>query len=165
MPTTKALPTDRAAWLAAARKRDLSRIHMLRADLKLSDDEYRDLVASLFDGKRSSTDLAFEQRRSLIDHLVGLQKKYRLPVAKAKSSPRPVLSPTQRKMFSLWQQLADAGLVRDRKMSALQAWVTNEQKLDRWEWLTSSQERTVIEKLKSWLARRDGGACPADGHG
>ena len=36
---------------------------------------------------------------------------------------RPVLTPMQKKMWSLWQQLADAGKVDNRKMPGLLAYV------------------------------------------
>lgn len=149
---------DRAAMLLAARKRDLARIHMLRAKLGLSEDAYRDLLADLFDGRRSSAELAAEQRRRLLDHLTSLQRAYAKGQGKAPAAPLlPPLSPRQKKMFSLWQQLADAGLVRERGMPGLKAWVTRQTAVDRWEWLTGHQEDTVIESLKRWLARREDG--------
>ncbi len=165
MPTAKrpAPAPDRAAALLAARKRDLARIHVLRAKIGLSDDSYRDLLADLFDGRRSSGELASEQRRRLLDHLTGLQRAYAKGPGPAPAAPAllPPLSPRQGKMFSLWQQLADAGLVRERGMPALKAWVTRQTQVDRWEWLTSPQEDTVIESLKRWLKRREDGAGSA----
>lgn len=160
MPTAKrqAPAPDRAALLLAARKRDLARIHMLRTKLGLSEDAYRDLLADLFDGRRSSAELATEQRRRLVDHLTTLQRAYAKGQGNAPTAPAlPPLSPRQKKMFSLWQQLADAGLVRERGMPALKAWVTRQTQVDRWEWLNGHQEDTVIESLKRWLARRQDG--------
>jgi len=150
-----------AAVADAARKRDITRIQVLRRQCKLSDDEYHDLVGNLFDGIRSSTDLAAPQRRTLIDHLVRLQRAAGAATAPAKAASLPPLSPRQRKMFSLWQQLADAGRVHERGMPALQSWVARHTGVDRWEWLNSHQEDTVIESLKRWL-QRPAGVAAAD---
>lgn len=74
--------------------------------------------------------------------------------------PRQTLSPQQRKMWSLWQQLADARLVKNRKMPALAAWVKRQTGVDALGWLPPAQEHATIERLKRWLAR---GADGADG--
>lgn len=140
-PTPHKTPTDQ-------RKRDTVRIHVLRAQVGLSVDEYRDLLGNLFDGKRSSTELDAAQQQRLINHLEGLQRRY------AKSRPAlPPLTLRQKKMFSLWQQLADKNLVRERGMAALKAWAKRQSHVDRWEWLNSHQEDTLIESLKRWLKR------------
>lgn len=142
-----------AAVAEAVRKRDITRIQVLRRQCRLSDDEYHDLVGNLFDGIRSSTDLTAAQRRTLIDHLVVLHRQVGAAKAPAKAAGLPPLSPRQKKMFSLWQQLADAGRVRERGMPALKEWVARQTGVDRWEWLNSHQEDTVIESLKRWLRR------------
>ena len=66
---------------------------------------------------------------------------------------RPRLSPRQRLIWSLWQQLADSGLVRRRTMPALESWVRSQTGVDKIQWLTGAQEHTVIESLKLWLSR------------
>lgn len=146
-----AAPTAPAALDAAAaqRKRDTTRIHVLRALLRITEDEYRDLVGNLYDGKRSSTDLTPAQRSALVQHLEGLARRQALPAARK----RVPLTPRQAKMFSLWQQLADKALVRDRRMSALQSWIRRQTGLDDKAWPTTAQEDTVIEALKKWVKR------------
>jgi hypothetical protein len=56
-------------------------------------------------------------------------------------------------MWSLWQQLADAGVAESRKMPALVAFAHRQTGLDRLEWLQPAQEDLVIESLKAWLRR------------
>lgn len=149
------------------RATQIKRIHVLRSRLQMSDDAYRDLLAALFAGKRSSTELDAGDRARLVNHLQRLADA--LPGAKAARSPRSrgssassVMSVTpltarQRKMFSLWQELADAGLVNDRTMKALDAWICGR----RWfgqlvankSWLDGRREDQVIESLKRWLKR------------
>lgn len=151
----------------AQRKRDLTRIHVLRGALRLSEDDYRGLIADLFAGKSSSTELTTAERARFVAHLVVLDTKRRQ--AAGAGPARPPLTPKQRKMFSLWQQLCDVGLARDRGMPALQTWVQHQTRVDRWEWLTGHQEDTVIESLKRWLKRAGAGVVVAavqePGHG
>lgn len=67
--------------------------------------------------------------------------------------PRKALSPQQKKIWSLWQQLADRGLVRDRRMVGLMAWVKRQAGVDALAFLTWPQEYKITESLKRWLAR------------
>lgn len=69
--------------------------------------------------------------------------------------PRNPLSRQQKLMWSLWQQLADAGLVRERRMSGLLAWVKRQTGVEALSWLNGAQESQVIESLKRWKARGD----------
>lgn len=125
------------------------RIHVLRGLLRQTEDEYRDLLGAMFDGRRSSTALTPQERARFVAHLEALHR------ASAPQPKRPPLTPRQRKMFSLWQQLCDAGLARERGMQALQTWVQHQTKVESWVWLNSHQEDTVIESLKRWLKRAD----------
>ena len=72
------------------------------------------------------------------------------------STARKPLTEPQRKMWSLWQKLAEAGKTESRKMPALVAFAHRQTGVDRLEWLTTEQEQLVIESLKAWL-RRPGG--------
>lgn len=69
---------------------------------------------------------------------------------------RPQLTPMQKKMWSLWQQLADRGVVHNRKMAGLQAFVQRQTGVEAkagLSWMTWPQEHGVVESLKRWLAR------------
>ena len=147
------------------RASDIKRIHVLRSRLRMDEDAYRDLIADLFDGKRSSTDLSDAERGRFVAHLQRLADQ----LSRGGASPsvkRKPLTPRQGKMFSLWQQLADAGLVRDRRMAALDAWIVARtwlgRRVDRREWLDARMEDQVIEALKRWLRRK---AEPAEADG
>jgi hypothetical protein len=133
-----------------ARKRDQQRIHIIRGQVGMSLDEYHDLIGALFDGKRSSRELDTAQRQRLVAHMEGVARRYGGAAARPARTP---LTPHQKKMFSLWQQLADAGLVRERGMPALRKYITRQTQVQRMEWLNSHQEVTVIESLKRWLSR------------
>ena len=71
---------------------------------------------------------------------------------------RPALTPMQKKMWSLWQQLADAGKVKDRKMAGLLAYIERQTGVDAkgsLAWMSWPQEQAVVESLKKWLARKE----------
>lgn len=65
---------------AASRLADLARIHCLKKDLGLSDDEYRDVLFAL-ERVRSAADLDWAGRRRVIDHLAGRVRAVNPPPA------------------------------------------------------------------------------------
>jgi len=67
--------------------------------------------------------------------------------------PRKPLTPQQKKIWSLWQSLADKGHVTDRTMRGLLVWVKRQTGVDALSFMTWPQERQVTESLKRWLAR------------
>lgn len=71
---------------------------------------------------------------------------------------RPALTPMQKKMWSLWQQLADAGKVKDRKMAGLLAYIERQTGVEAkgsLAWMSWPQEQAVVESLKKWLSRKE----------
>lgn len=133
----------------ANRNSELAQIHIAKKDLGMSDDEYRDLMMTIC-GVDSSSKLDATGRAKFLSHLkkCGWQTKSR-----SGKKNRP-LSPQGKKLYSLWQQLHAAGLVADRKFSALEAWTKAQTGVDKLEWLNDSQAGQCIESLKAWLARK-----------
>jgi len=137
---------------ADQRRRDLAAIHAAAKQLALSDDEYRDLMATVCGGVRSAGALDIAGRQRFLRHLQQcLQASGRGPARLV----RAPLTPDQRKMWALWMQLADAGKVHQRTMSALAAFAQRQTGVSRLEWLNARQEHLVIESLKAWLKRAD----------
>jgi phage gp16-like protein len=136
-----------------ARKADLAAIHIAKKSLGWDDETYRDILWTVCRVK-SSADLDFTGRKRFLDHL--RQCGFVNPARPRKAAVAGQLTPVQRKMFSLWQQLADAGKVTERRMSALAAYAKRQTGVDRLEWLNGRQEDLVIESLKRWLARAEG---------
>lgn len=134
-----------------ARNNDLAAIHVAKAKLGLSEDEYRDLMATVCSGVRSAAELDFTGRKRFLAHLNACLK--------ARQAPQPArvvrqpLTPSQRLIWSLWMQLADAGLVAQRTMSAVEAFAARQTGVDKLDWLNGKQEELVIESLKRWLDR------------
>lgn len=156
-PAKTAAAPRRPAVNAQARKSDLARIHMLKAELGWDEDMYRDVMATVCQGVRSSAQLDITGRQRLIEHLLkcverdGAPKGNRSPSASA----RKPLSAVGKKLWSLWMQAADAGLVRERKLAAITAWVHRQTGVERIEWLNGAQQDLVIESLKLWIKRGD----------
>lgn len=130
-----------------ARKRDLAAIHMGKKALGWDDAQYRDLLWTVCQVK-SAGDLDFAGRKRFLAHMraCGWQ-------AQATKPARKPLTPRQGKIWSLWQQLADAGRVRDRTGPALDAYVEHQLGVARWKWLNTQQQDLLLERLKQWLKR------------
>ena len=79
------------------RRADLSRIHCLKRDLALDDDEYRDLLFSLTRA-RSAGDLDSAGRQQVIEHLASLARRYEGDWI---SSAAPDRQPLLRKIMAL----------------------------------------------------------------
>ena len=125
-----------------------------KAGERLDEVEYRAILQRCA-GVASST-----QIRSLAEADAVLDEFRRLGIGTP--PPRNPLSRQQKLMWSLWQQLADAGLVRDRRMSGLLAWVRRQTGIEALSWLSGAQESQVIESLKRWKARPEAPEGAAD---
>ena len=153
MTTTKPREKGRVIERDGARKSDLAAIHIAKARLGLDDDSYRDLVATVCAGVRSSAQLDYTGRKRLLSHLQACLVAH----GKGQQTSRVIrgtLSQKQSKMWALWMALADAGFVTSRTMAALEAFATRQTGVDRLQWLNGHQEDLVIDSLKAWLKSR-----------
>lgn len=134
------------------RRADLAAIHLAKKTLGWSEDEYRDVMATICNGVRSAGDLDFTGRKRFLAHQQAcLRANGHQPPAKLIKGP---LSPQQRLMWSLWMQLADAGVVQTRTMKALSSWVCAQTGVDSLRFLNTHQEDAMINRLKTWLRSR-----------
>lgn len=139
------------------RRADLAAIHIAKKALGWDEDTYRDIMFTVT-RIRSAGELDFTGRKRFLAHLQACMKQKGLaPRQKAAQAPRSPWTATQRRLWSLWQQLADAGLTAARDRKALDAWVQRQTGVDRLEWLTAQQIDLVIASAKKWLARKEGG--------
>lgn len=132
-----------------ARKADLAAIHIGKAQLGWSDDEYRDILYTVCQ-VRSSAQLDFAGRKKFLAHL--RECGYADPKRGKRSGA--TWSPKQRLLWSLWQKLADAGRVNDRNRAGLDAWCAKHVGPQRIEWLSPSQLDQAIAMAKQWIARK-----------
>lgn len=137
----------------------IAAIHVLKAKLGLSDDDYRALLLNLT-GQRSSKLLTTAQQAVVRDHMQQLAVK--LGLARPTRSRRNTFaqssssaSPRERKVWALWNQLYRSGKLRDNSAPALNAWVKRTVGVDALRFATAPMLDTLIEALKAWDARRE----------
>lgn len=132
------------------------RVHTAKSWLKLDDGTYRMAIASHAPGKSSSLTCSVAELQALMEHFhrVG----YPRPGQVEGKPARKPFSPRQKKMWALWQSLADAHLVRDRTLRGLLAWISSQtdNQVQALDFLTTAQEDTLIESMKKWKERGNG---------
>lgn len=139
------------------RKKQLAVIHIWKQQMKLGDEDYRDVLESIT-GKRSAGELD----RAGIDAVITWfqDRGCAYPQNRKKYSPvsrsQPVKTQVS-KIRALWIEMGKAGIVADPSESALNAFVKRMTKIDKVDWLNRKprQANIVIEGLKSW-AKREG---------
>jgi phage gp16-like protein len=140
------------------RKRDLQMIHIARKDIAMTDDSYRSMLKRLT-GLTTAADMVAHQRRKVIAEFCSFgwnPKGHRARVdAAGKAVPDSTPSGQQSKILALWEELADAGAVKDRSSHALSAYCLRMTLVARLEWLDSAQASRVIEALKQWIKRTE----------
>lgn len=151
MTTRTTPPKRRVVDNNGARRADLAAIHMAKAALGWDDDTYRDIMFTVC-RVRSSAQLDFGGRKRFLAHLQACRQQQTGQPAQPVPQ-RPAWTPERRKIWALWQQLADAGLVQSRSREALFTWVARTTGVDRLEWLNTKQVELCVESLKKWLDR------------
>ena len=135
-------------------------IHVLKAKLRLSDDDYRALLKGLT-LKTSSKDMSPAEQQKVRDHMQGLaeragvvQPTRRRPMPAARfAKSKADATPKERKVWALWHQLGRDGVVRDTSPQALNAWVQRQVGVSAMQFATGPQMDTLIEALKAWQQR------------
>lgn len=131
-----------------ARRAELAKIHIAKKELGLDEDTYRDILWAVCRA-RSAAELDRAGRARLLNHFRYLG--WTPGISRAKSSG----SAKDRKIWSLWYQLRDAGLIRYASARALRAEVRKLTGCDDLKFCTEAQKSHVIECLKKWLERAD----------
>jgi hypothetical protein len=141
----------RARPANAPRNGALARIHILKAECRLTEDEYRDLIQTLTNGRtRSAGDCDHTERERIAAHLVTLKKSLRVKSAHLDRKP---LEPMQKKVFALWKTLESAGVVHSGEVRSLRAFVQRQTGLSALEFCDIKACSTLIESLKAWAKR------------
>lgn len=135
-------------------------IHVLKAKLRLSDDDYRALLQGLT-MHSSSKDMTDAQRQAVRDHLQGLAERmgvaqptrHRPMTREGNARAKAAASPKERKVWALWHQLHRDGRIADASPRALNAWVHRQVGVSALGFATGAQLDTLIEALKAWDRR------------
>ena len=135
-------------------------IHVLKAKLRLSDDDYRALLKGLT-LKTSSKDMSPAEQQKVRDHMQGLAERAGV-VQPTRRRPMPAsrfakskadATPKERKVWALWHQLGRDGVVRDTSPQALNKWVERQIGVSALVFANGAQLDTLIEALKAWQQR------------
>ena len=135
-------------------------IHVLKAKLRLSDDDYRALLKGLT-LKTSSKDMSPAEQQKVRDHMQALaeragvvQPTRRRPMPAARfAKSKADATPKERKVWALWHQLGRDGVVRDTSPQALNKWVERQVGVSAMVFANGAQLDTLIEALKAWQQR------------
>ena len=132
------------------RRAELAKIHMAAKALGLDRDTYEDVLWTIC-RVRSAADLdsqgRFQGRFKMLAHFRSLgwnQKPKR---------KRTNYDPKDRKIWSLWYQLKDAGLIAEASARGLRSEVKALTDCDDLKFCTAAQKSHIIECLKKWLER------------
>lgn len=135
----------------------LGQIHMAKKDLKLSEDEYRGMLAGLT-GKESCASMDIAELSKVLD---AMRSRGWKPKVKATPSRRRRFDPKEnsagkRKIFKLWYLLADADKV-SRSIKAMNAFIDRQTGFKGGiDWVSTHEaEVQVIEALKE-ICKREG---------
>lgn len=127
------------------RRSELAKIHIAKKDLGLDRDTYEDILWTICRVK-SSANLDSQGRFKLLKHFRSLGWKSSRKKGK-------INDPKSRKIWSLWYQLKDAGLIGSATARALRSEVKKLTGCDDIKFCDEAQKSHVIEVLKKWLAR------------
>jgi hypothetical protein len=146
-----------------ATAKQIGLIHGLKRDAGLDDDSYRDVLNAVA-GVRSARALTVDGAVRVIDRLkvlagqapreIGHESRSRPPQARGALR---LEGPYAAKMRALWLAGWALGIVRDRTDEGLAEYVHRQTGLDHPNWLRDDRAAvSVIEGLKSWIARETG---------
>jgi phage gp16-like protein len=146
----------------ARRRAELRLIHLGAKKLGMDDGSYRLWLRNLT-GEASAALLSSAERAVAIEDLRRRGFQHKAPAAAGEVKP---LAEAQHRMArGLWIDLWRAGVVRDRRDSALHAFVKRVTGVERLEWLSIADSNKVIEALKAMRDRAEGVVAEKDGDG
>ncbi|WP_417913693.1 phage protein GemA/Gp16 family protein [Candidatus Electronema sp. JM] len=132
----------------ARRKRDLAKLHIAPVELGMDEETRRALTLRISKGRTDSTaKLSSQERNQLLAEYVRLGWK---PKTGAVSSEK---RPLERKIEGLWQQLHEAGVVRNGSSEALASFARRLTGVDALRWASVAQLQKVVEALKAMERR------------
>ena len=142
---------------SAHRRAMLAKVHIAKAQLGLSDDDYRAVILRV----TSHTSAAECTERDLAALLAEFQRKG-FTSSTRPNGPRPADHPVARKARALWISLHALGAIADPSEKALEAFACRQLGCDRLQWANQQQGYKLIEALKA-IAERSGWSQSTEG--
>jgi phage gp16-like protein len=132
--------------MKALRNRLIAKLHIAKKQLGLDEEIYRDAL-ELATGARSAKAMTDAQLVAALEH-------FKTKGFDDKSKTVAPATPYLRKLQALWVSAWNLGLVRDRRDSAMEAFVQRQTGLASARWLVDhAAAKKAIEALKDWMAR------------
>lgn len=130
-------------------------IHACRKQIAgLADDAAWRALLVRVTGKDSLRAMTGPQLGKVIDELHRLGARKAPPKRAFKGRQRPLADGEQARLIrALWLDLWNLGSIEDSSEEALASFVRRQAKVDALEWLPPDKAASVIQALKSWLAR------------
>lgn len=142
------------------RRAMLAKIHVARAQLRLAEDDYRQILLEET-GTRSAADCS---DAALARVLARMQRLGWQPLPKAGRGQRPAQHPVARKARALWLSLYHLGAVRSAEESALEAFARRQLGCERLLWANQRQGYRLIEALKAMAEKHGWAQTDAQGN-
>jgi phage gp16-like protein len=131
----------------------IAAIHVLKAQCKLSEEDYRALLVDLT-GKESCKLMNLLQLAQVRSHLDRLTVRLGLAPAKATfTKTKAAASPKERKVWAMWNALGRQGKLDNASAQALQAWVLRQTQVSHLRFCNDAQLDSLINSLKLWAGR------------
>lgn len=132
----------------------LAAIHVGKKQLRLDDEDYRDLLQRVT-GKRSSAGMAEGEQKAVLEEMRRLGFKSASKTG-SKGPRKRLEGPYAAKLQALWIALWNLGAVDNRGDAALLAFAKRQCGIERTEWIRDPDDaKAVIEALKA-MATREG---------
>lgn len=149
----------------------IAAIHVIKAQLRLTVEDYRALLQQLT-GKDSSKGMTDAELLRVRAHMSGLANKMGVTRATAANATATdnrldnrvsvgrrgafkVASPKERKVWAMWHDLGAKGKLDNPSGSALNAWVKRQTGVDQMRFCNDAQMNGLIESLKLWAGREN----------
>lgn len=152
------MPKPRLA-AEAERLRLIRLVHVAKRDLKMPDDDYREVLRTASGGRvDSSAEMTIPELDKAMSHFklrcgFKVRTKGNSRPATPTPSRRQADDPEARKIRALWLMLHELGAVKNSSEAALAAYVKRLTKVDDLHWINGKQAERLIETLKKWALR------------
>jgi phage gp16-like protein len=131
----------------AMRNNLIAKIHIAQTQLDMTDEEYRDLLKSLTDGKESCKDCDELQLDNIMQAMIRLGFKVKVKSNMSPQTRHKTDHDQIDKIRALWVDMGKRGIVRTPTESALRRYCKRITKVDRLEWMSIDQCSAVIAGL------------------
>ena len=137
-------PVRRTGEGKERRAREIARIHILKNQLGMDEDTYRDFLGGMT-GKRSSKDMTDADRAQVI---TAMERS----TGKAQPSGPRLDFPEYRKIQAMWIAMWNLGMIESRSNASMLKFAQRIARVDRPEWIARHAGR-IIANMRQWMSR------------